>query len=267
MEVSDLEKQASVGFDVGVDIKGSSILTQTNTVSWAGPWRLRGGIRRYGWLLALICLGGVILHLRNDHRSWRGADFLSTFDPKTSLEPKIPRPISWGQNLSSSSFISNLTPIQFGGIVTDLPEEDKVHRLGPTTYDAYSAFIDDFVSIVLPPRLQLQYRAQRQMEGFVGLGSGWDTAGERKFIWQTDVNEDWVHSGEVMSWSDGSARGEGWDWRLMTDESVEDAVSLDKLANAYRLATTWVKENFGGTRLELLWDNLPSGILVRLSSV
>jgi hypothetical protein len=139
-----------------------------------------------------------------------------------SASPPLPRLISWGQNLSSSDFTSGLSPfpphsppVASGD---DPVDPDSVYNLHPTTYPAYTAAIDDFVSVVLPPRLQLEYQAEKEMDGIVGPTHGWDAVGERRVIWQTDKDEERVDGTDVRSWREGSALSEGWEWKLMLDE-------------------------------------------------
>jgi hypothetical protein len=93
---------------------------------------------------------------------------------------------------------------------------DSVYRLGPAKYSDYIALIDDFVSTVLPKKLQREYHARRTIEKGDDR-QGWDGAGGKN-IWQTDRNRDRIDGDEIRSWRHGTAQREGWDWRFLTDE-------------------------------------------------
>lgn len=164
----------------------------------------------------------------------------------------------WGENISSSSLIAGLepffTPRTDRYIASD--DEDSVYRLGPTDYPEYIALIDEFVSTVLPKRLQREYHDRKTMKKGED-GQGWDGAGG-KHIWQTDKNHDRIGGDEVHTWKDGLAQKDGWDWRFMTDEYAHEC----ELQTDSSMITDYFNDHLAGTRLEIIWGTLPYKILV-----
>lgn len=131
----------------------------------------------------------------------------------------IPQVMKWGQNLSSSYLTTGLT--QFAPHRSDpnpIKGIDGIYRLGPESYTAYTARIDEFVSTVLPSKLQLEYQERQSQSENLRSPSRWNNFLAVKKIWQKDKNYDKIEGRNVQSWRNGLAQEEGWQWSLLTDE-------------------------------------------------
>ncbi|KAK4688270.1 hypothetical protein P7C73_g1849, partial [Tremellales sp. Uapishka_1] len=233
-------------------------------------------------LLGLVALGGTyILAPKGIHINWGDTSFFpASRVPLTpapsSLIPGVvvgtqgvylysdppsagqstahpsPEPLSsWGRDLSSSDLLDGLSPWPPNpAFQEDEPAlstlghfADDIYNLGPLDLESYNASLSTFISLAFPEDLQegLQRGLSRYLAG--GQTEDWDVA---KNIWQTDKTEErYGESQEVVSWKDGRGTSEGWKWDLLSD----------------REANKWVKQMLKESRMRMLWDNLPSGIL------
>jgi hypothetical protein len=179
------------------------------------------------------------------------------FKPPYDTSPPLPIQ-TWGLDLSSSHLLAGLKPFP----ENPKPEEnqpplsplghfaDDIYLIGPLTRDEYRETMLNFAEVAFPKKLVegLQSGVKKYLDG-VGEGEGkvkegW--MGGKKKVWQTDKDDGLVGSDEVKSWKGGSAKDEGWDWELMDDGDAE----------------RWVKAKLVGSRIEEIWNALPSGILV-----
>lgn len=203
-------------------------------------------------------------------RGWQDfsvSGIASAEDPKQAVsngEKQPSRPVSLADSTSASaiaaSLLDGLVPLEEN---TPNPtvhsvlgvEAENAYEYGSRTLQDYkkslSAFIDhatpDYLKSELHsaldrytdnthPRIYLKDKPDR----LPGLG---EEAGTRN-IWQTDAKSEHAESAPVASWKDN---GEGWDWKLLNDED----------------ASRYVAKTLKHSRLKLVWDLLPSGILVR----
>lgn len=136
-------------------------------------------------------------------------------------------------------------------------EAENAYIYGSRTLEDYQTALSIFIDKALPAYLQptLQSSLKRytdnshprsylkdETDRLPGLG---ELPGTRN-IWQTDAKSEHAESAPVASWKDN---GEGWNWKLLNDED----------------AARYVAKNLKESRLKLVWDLLPSGILVRFA--
>lgn len=208
--ILDLEKQSPAP----PWIPSSGLQIPNLPITPKPPWHFRFTLRRLLFGITLICALGGLAHVH----SWTGKAFgnlPSSWDRANSplvASIEIPTLITWGQNLSSTTLLSGLTLV-----ASEAKEENSVYHLGPSSYSGYTAQMDEFVTTIFPPHLQALYRAEQADTSLLST-KGWDGDTGRKIIWQTDKDEERVDGGEVRNWREGSARDEGWEWRLLTDE-------------------------------------------------
>lgn len=220
MGTMDLEKQM-----LGSGLITPNLQPASRLLKRRSPHRMPRGVRlalrRIATAVFCFCLGVI-------GWSWHAIEVIpGARDPEQSQlliapSPSLPRLLSWGQNLSSTDFTSGLSPFPLrrplvaSGSAPVHP--DSVYNLHPINHSAYVDAIDEFVSVVLPPRLQLEYQTATAMDGMVGPAHGWDAVGEGRVIWQKGKDEVGVNGTDMRSWSEGSAMSEGWEWRFLSDE-------------------------------------------------
>jgi hypothetical protein len=155
------------------------------------------------------------------------------FKPPYDTSPPLPIQ-TWGLDLSSSHFLAGLKPFP----ENPKPEEnqpplsplghfaDDIYLIGPLTRDEYRETMLNFAEVAFPKKLVegLQSGVKKYLDG-VGEGEG-------------KVKEGWMGGKR--------APDAGWDWELMDDGDAE----------------RWVKAKLVGSRIEEIWNALPSGILV-----
>lgn len=222
---------------------------------------------------ACAIVGGWVLLFQSGRKPSRVWDDPSVFDVEESAKDskqavsngktQFPDPVSLDDSRSSStiaaSLLDGLIPLEENTpnptVHSVLGEEaENAYVYGSRSLSDYrhslSAFIDhatpDYLKSELHsaldrytdnthPRIYLKEHQDR----LPGLG---EQAGTRN-IWQTDAKSEHAESAPVASWKDN---GEGWDWRLLNDED----------------ASRYVAKTLKNSRLKLVWDLLPSGILV-----
>ncbi|WVR08436.1 hypothetical protein IAU60_005491 [Kwoniella sp. DSM 27419] len=172
---------------------------------------------------------------------------------KLADQAKI-KPQPWGLELSSSSLLAGLRPwpanppLEKGAKpLSDLGHfADSRYSIGPLTRAEYTDQMREFALGVFPKPI-----ADRLVAGLeASMGNtprepgkaAWD---QNKMVWQTAKAAGSKDLDEVRSWKDGKATEQGWDWRLLTDDD----------------ANAWVRRTLAGSRLQTIWDHLPSGIL------
>ncbi|KAI5454555.1 hypothetical protein NCC49_003450 [Naganishia albida] len=221
---------------------------------------------------ACAIVGGWVLLFQSGRKPSRVWDDPSVFEVGESAKDskqavsngktQFPDPVSLDDSRSSStiaaSLLDGLIPLEENTpnptVHSVLGEEaENAYVYGSRSLSDYrhslSAFIDhatpDYLKSELHsaldrytdnthPRIYLKEYQDR----LPGLG---EQAGTRN-IWQTDAKSEHAESAPVASWKDN---GEGWDWRLLNDED----------------ASRYVAKTLKNSRLKLVWDLLPSGIL------
>ncbi|KIR35769.1 alpha 1,6-mannosyltransferase [Cryptococcus deuterogattii CA1014] len=164
----------------------------------------------------------------------------------------------WGLDLSSAKLLNGLAPWPSNPPINESAEAlsvlghfaDDVYNYGPDTIEEYRKHLRTFIDVGWPKKLKevLTKGLDRFTMSDAGPVEGeegyWDWDRE-KYVWQTDKDLRHAESEEVASWKDWRMDQEGWKWDLLTDDD----------------ANKWVKKNLAGTKIEEVWDNLPSGIL------
>ncbi|KIR51471.1 alpha 1,6-mannosyltransferase [Cryptococcus gattii Ru294] len=164
----------------------------------------------------------------------------------------------WGLDLSPAKLLNGLAPWPSNPPINESAEAlsvlghfaDDVYNYGPDTIEEYRKHLRTFIDVGWPKELEevLTKGLDRFTMSDAGPVEGeegyWDWDRE-KYVWQTDKDLRHVESEEVASWKDWRMDQERWKWDLLTDDD----------------ANKWVKNNLAGTKIEEVWDNLPSGIL------
>ncbi|WVQ85821.1 hypothetical protein IAT38_007989 [Cryptococcus sp. DSM 104549] len=190
---------------------------------------------------------------------------LSHAEKMAALAGILPQP--WGLTLSSSSLLQGLSPWPANPPIDESAPAlsslghfaDDIYDFGPRTMGEYRKMMGEFVKAGFPKEMRgvlmeglVRFlgegegvkRVEAEAEAEDDAGNKWDWDRE-KYVWQTDKDERHVDSPEVTTWKHGRASNEKWEWDLMTDKDADK----------------WVKKNLGGSRMQEIWNNLPSGIL------
>ncbi|KAG9002496.1 membrane-bound alpha-1,6- mannosyltransferase Initiation-specific [Tulasnella sp. JGI-2019a] len=211
---------------------------------------------RHPFTLIITC--GLIVHLI---LFWREAEFRASLAQTGSLWPKKGTvhdlPVATSIGAASDSTVS--------GSGTDLAEPaeaeavsivrrpltglglraDDSYKLGSTVPLTYRNDLSSFIRTSFPPSLQPQLQAGFDL--YFPLGNAGNPGPVDRHlpaminhtnVWQT--NKD--HSVDFGGWR---WRNREWKWNMLNDA---DAVK-------------WVREKFGGSDIEKLWDDLPTAIL------
>ncbi|ORX41208.1 hypothetical protein BD324DRAFT_613641 [Kockovaella imperatae] len=162
---------------------------------------------------------------------------------------------SWGKDLRSDRLLAGLDP--WPAEPVDDPDTPALSTLGKFADNVYDAGHQDLANYTFQLRqfaeiatsgsvsTDLLQGIARTLEGDTASDFAHTTWDSRKKLWQTAKDQKLDSSRDVKTWREGKATTEGWDWQLLTDEG----------ANSY------VESKLGGSRVEMLWNDLPTGIL------
>lgn len=251
-----------------------NLVTTTHANFRPADWIHFPARRKHLVRIAVLCIivGGWVF-LSPSGRAARGwQDFsvsgiASAKDPKQAVsndETQHSRPISLADSASASAIAAGL----LGGLVPleeNMPnpavhsvlgvEAENAYEYGSRTLQDYKKSLSVFIDHATPDYLKSELHSaldrytdnthpriylKDDPDRLPGLG---EEAGTRN-IWQTDAKSEHAGSAPVASWKDN---GEGWDWKLLNDDD----------------ASRYVAKTLKDSRLKLVWDLLPSGILVR----
>jgi len=136
-----------------------------------------------------------------------------------------PTPIqTWGVSLSADNLLAGLTPWPPNPPFEDQPPlsdlghfADNTYKLGPLTLMDYHAQLTEFIDVALPKGIRKHYHQQLDRYLVGENKRNYEKWDEVKSIWQTDKDEGRAQSKPVLTWRQGLAKDEGWEWEMVTD--------------------------------------------------
>lgn len=154
-------------------------------------------------------------------------------------------------NTSPGSPDDDVAPLQSGSTgrkpLTTLGfRADESYKLGSTAPLAYRYELSSFIRASFPPDLHHRLQARLDLHFPPGENGDPGPVAERlpamtsfKNVWQTNK----VHGGDMGGWK---WRNPDWEWFMLNDVD----------------AAMWVQDKLRGSRIEKVWDELPTIILV-----
>lgn len=133
----------------------------------------------------------------------------------------------WGLDLSSEHLLSGISPWPTNPPIEEDAQPlsslghfaDNLYKLGAITLPEYHAQLAEFIHVAFPRVLRKEL--ENALEAYTTDGAGRQAWDVQKIIWQTDKDESRKDDRTVRSWSAGQAQGQGWQYEMVTDASVE----------------------------------------------